>query len=224
MPSFINYKTVTNIAAQDYAVPEIDVAVFEDLHIENQPKIVKDVSYCHRVVLADIDISANIFKKLFYNTPTTTPNSTYNTLTNSYTDYLFGLLPAPEGATDVSHNGIFGFPDGALYYGMMSKYISLLPPARKKHITGEGFSLIDEILDNIVFDMKSVYPTFLELFETCSFIDFNKEMTNIKSLNDIIPSTLITSHEPHCSLNWKIMLELVRAEYDGFDDYIHIIL
>jgi hypothetical protein len=211
MPSFINYKQVTNIAAQDYAIPEIDVAVFEDIHIEHQPAIIPDVSYCHRVILENIDISANIFKKLFYNTSTTTP--TYNTLTNSYTDHLFGLLTAP-GATDVSYN-VYGFPNGVLYYADMAKYISLLPPARKKHETGEGFSLIDEILDNIVFDMKSVYPTFLELFNTCSFIDFNKEMTNIKTLNDIIPSATVSAD---CALNWNNILELVRAEYDEYDD------
>jgi len=213
MPSSINYKTVTNIAAQDFAIPEIDVAVFEDIHIEHQPAIIPDVSYCHRVVLADIDVSANIFKKLFYNTATTTP--TFNTLTNSYTDHLFGLLPPPPTGTDVVHTGIFGFPDGAGYYAKMAQYISLLPPARKKYPSNEAFSLIDEILDNIVLDMNSVYPTFLELFNTCSFIDFNKEMTNIKSLNDIIPSASVSAD---CALNWNNILELVRAEYDEVED------
>ena len=194
-------------------IPEIDVAVFEDIQIQSHLQIVPDVSFSHRVILADIDISANIFKKLFYNTATTSP--TFNTLTNSYTDHLFGLLPPPPTGTDVVHTGIFGFPDGAGYYAKMSQYISLLPPSRKKYPSNDPFSLIDEILDNIVIDMNSVYPTFLELFNTCSFIDFNKEMTNLKSLNDIIPSTTVSAS---CALNWNNILELVRAEYDEVDD------
>lgn len=57
-----NYAQITNIAAMDLPIPEIDVACFEDIQIQSQLKIVPDPSYCHRIVLQDIDISANLFK------------------------------------------------------------------------------------------------------------------------------------------------------------------
>ena len=40
-------------------------------------------------------------------------------------------------------------------------------------------------------------------------------MTNLKSLNDIIPSTTVSAS---CALYWNNILELVRAEYDEVDD------
>ena len=49
------------------------------------------------------------------------------------------------------------------------------------------------------------------------FIDFNKEMTNIKTLNDLIPSASV---EASCALNWNNILELVRAEYDEIEDEV----
>ena len=60
----------TNISAMNFQYPEIDVASFENIAMmtANPLEIVVDPSYCHRVVLADIDVSANIFKKLFFNT------------------------------------------------------------------------------------------------------------------------------------------------------------
>jgi len=208
----IFYSQITNIAAMDYAIPEIDVACFEDLHIQAHPEIIPDVSYCHRVILADIDVSANIFKKLFYNTTTT---GNYNTLTDSYTDHTFGLLPPPSSSTDMSYN----LDDGtqALYYGKMAQYISLLPPARRKYPSNDAFALQDEILDNIVLDLNTAHPSFADLFNTCSFIEFIKEMTNLKTLNDIIPSSTATS----CALNWNNVLELVRAEYDEVEDSVN---
>lgn len=209
-----NYAQITNIAAMDYPIPEIDVACFENLQIQSQLQIVPDPSYCHRIVLSDIDISANLFKKLFYDTSTTTP--TFNTLTNSFTDYLFGLLPAPLTGTDITYT-IPGFTEPVGYYGMLSQYISLMAPYRKKFPSNDPFSLQDDLLDHIVLDLNTAYPSFLELFNTCSFIEFNKEMTNIKTLNDLIPSASVN---PSCALNWSNLLELVRAEYDEVEDSV----
>lgn len=209
-----NYAQITNIAAMDLPIPEIDVACFENIQIRSPLEIVPDPSYCHRVVLSDIDISANIFKKLFYDTATTAPN--FNTLTNSFTDYIFSLLPAPPTGTDVNYV-IPGFPDPVGYYAMLSKYISFMSPHRTKYPSGDPFSLQDDILDHIVLDLNTAYPSFLELFNTCSFIDFNKEMTNIKTLNDLIPSASVNAS---CALNWNNILELVRAEYDEVEDVV----
>jgi hypothetical protein len=209
-----NYAQITNIAAMDLPIPEIDVACFENIQIQSQLQIVPDPSYCHRIVLNDIDISANLFKKLFYDTSTTSPN--FNTLTNSFTDYIFSLLPAPLTGTDVTYS-IPGFPDPVGYYAVLSKYISLMAPYRKKYPSNDPFSLQDDVLDHIVLDLNSAYPSFLELFNTCSFIEFNKEMTNIKTLNDLIPSASVNAS---CALNWNNILELVRAEYDEVEDAV----
>lgn len=209
-----NYAQITNISAMDLPIPEIDVACFENIQIQSQLQIVPDPSYCHRIVLADIDISANLFKKIFYDTATTTP--TFNTLTNNYTDYLFSLIPPPPTGTDVMYT-IPGFPEPVGYYAVLSKYISLMAPYRSKYPSGDPFSLQDDILDHIVIDLNTAYPSFLELFNTCSFIDFNKEMTNIKTLNDLIPSASVSAS---CALNWNNILELVRAEYDEVEDEV----
>jgi len=203
------YQQITNISAINYTYPELDVACFEDLNIVSHPEIIPDLSYNHRVVLADIDVSANIFKKLFYNTAVTTGN--FNTLTSNYTDHTFGLLDPPPSTADVSH--VLDDATSALYYGKMSQYISLLPPARRKYPSNNAFSLQDELLDNIILDMNAAHPTFLDLFNTCSFIGFTKEMAGIKTLNNLIPSSSSTS----CSLNWNDILDLVRAEYDEVD-------
>lgn len=210
----IFYSQITNIAAMNYAIPEIDVACFENLQIQAHPQIIPDVSYCHRVILADIDVSANIFKKLFYNTTTT---GNFNTLTDSFIDHTFGLLPPPPTAVDVEHTLDDAAGTKALYYGKMSQYISLLPPARRKYPSNDAFALQDEILDNIILDLNAGHPSFVDLFNTCSFIDFIKEMTNLKTLNDIIPSSSTVS----CALNWNNVLELVRAEYDEVEDAVN---
>jgi len=205
----------TNISAMDYQYPEINVAVFESITMLNPLKIIVDPSYCHRIELADIDVSSNIFKKLFYNTHYV--SNTYNNLIGGFEDNSFGILPAPGSKTDVSHTLVDGTT--ALYYGKMAQFISLLPPARKEYITNNPFSLQDEILDNIVTDLKVAHPTVLDLFDTCSFIDFNKEILGLKTLNDIIKSA-----SSSCSLDWGEVLELVRIEYDevegGVDKWV----
>ena len=207
----IFYQQITNISAINYTYPELDIACFEDINIQSQPEIIPDLSYNHRVVLADIDISANIFKKLFYNTAVT---GNFNTLTDSFTDHTFGLLEPPISATDVSH--VLDDATNALYYGKMSQYISLLPPARRKYPTNDAFSLQDELLDNIILDMTAAHPSFLDLFNTCSFIGFTKEMAGIKTLNNLIPSATAS-----CSLDWNDILDLVRAEYDEVVDTVN---
>ena len=209
----------TNISAMNFQYPEIDVACFENIAMmtANPLKIVVDPSYCHRVVLADIDVSANIFKKLFFNTTFTSP--TYNTLIGGFNDNKFGLLPAPDTLADANHTLDDANSTVVKYYADMARYISLLPPARRKYTTNHAFSLQDEILDNIVLDLTDAYSGVLELFNTCSFINFNKEMVGLKTLNDIIKST-----SQHCSLDWGHVLELVRSEYDevenGVDQWV----
>jgi hypothetical protein len=207
------YQQITNISAINYTYPELDVACFEDLNIVSHPAIIPDLSYNHRVVLADIDVSANIFKKLFYNTAVT---GNFNTLTGNFTDHTFGLLAPPPSTTDVSH--VLDDATSALYYGKMSQYISLLPPARRKYPSNDAFSLQDELLDNIILDLSTAHSTFLGLFNTCSFIGFTKEMAGIKTLNNLIPSSTSTVS---CSLNWNDILELVRAEYDEVVDTVN---
>jgi hypothetical protein len=195
----------TNISAMDYQYPEINVACFESITMVNPLKIIVDPSYCHRVELADIDVSANIFQKLFYNTHYI--SASYNNLIGGFEDNSFGLLPPPASKTDVTHTLVD--LTTALYYGKMAQYISLLPPARKEYTTNHPFSLQDEILDNIVADLKVAHEGVLDLFDTCSFIDFNKEILGLKTLNDIIKSASTS-----CALDWGEVLELVRMEYD----------
>jgi hypothetical protein len=202
-----SYKAKTDIRALDYPIPEIDVACFDNIAIQSQLEIIKDPSYCHSVILDNIDISANVFKKLFYNSQKT--NTTFNTFTNSFNDYYFQLLPAPPTAIDVSYN-----IDGTtyFYYLNLSTYISIFSPSRTIYQSGETFCLQDEILDNILEDLTSINPNYSQLFNTCSFIDFNKEVTNLKTLNDIIPSSNLSLES--CSLDWSNILELARCEYD----------
>ena len=207
----------TNISAMNFQYPELDIASFENIAMmtAHPLEIVVDPSYCHRVVLADIDVSANIFKKLFFNTTFT--STTFNTLLGGFNDNRFGLLPAPNTLADAPHT----LADGTVvqYYADMARYISLLPPARRKYTTNHAFALQDEILDNIVLDLTEAYPAVLELFNTCSFINFNKEMVGLKTLNDIIPSATAS-----CALDWGHVLELVRSEYDevenGVDQWV----
>ena len=209
----------TNISAMNFQYPEIDVASFENIAMmtANPLQIVVDPSYCHRVELADIDVSANIFKKLFFNTTFT--STTFNTLLGGFNDNRFGLLPAPNTLADANHTLDDANSTVVQYYADMARYISLLPPARRKYITNHAFALQDEILDNIVLDLQEAHPEVLELFNTCSFINFNKEMVGLKTLNDIIPSASAS-----CALDWGHVLELVRSEYDevenGVDQWV----
>ena len=201
----------TNISGINFQYPELDIASFDNIAMmtAHPLKIVVDPSYCHRVVLADIDVSANIFKKLFFNTTFT--SLIFNTLIGGFDDNRFGLLPAPNTLADATHT----LADGTFvqYYADMARYISLLPPARRKYPSNHAFSLQDEILDNIVLDLTEAYPAVLELFNTCSFINFNKEMVGLKTLNDIIPSASTS-----CALDWGHVLELVRSEYDEVEN------
>jgi len=197
---------VTNISITDYSIPEIDFACFDNIQTQSL-SIVNDISYNHIVVLADIDISANVFKKIFYDLQKTT--TTFNTFTNSYFDYFFSLLPTPPTAIDVLHT-INGKP--FYYYKDLSYYISLLTPTRRIYRTDEIFSLQDEILNNIISDLRSINPKYEKIINTCSFIDFNKEVTNLKTLNDIIPSSSMSMD--YCALDWSNILELVRCEYN----------
>jgi len=203
----MSYCNITTITAIELPIPEIDVACFENVMIQSQLQVIPDPSFCHHVVLATIDISANIFKKLFYDTAIT--SQSFNTLTNGYTDYVFGLIPPPPTAIDINYT-IAGIATPIGYYSHLLEYISLLAPARSLYPSNNPFSIQDTILDNIALDMASAYPSFLSLFNTCSFINFNQEMTNIKSLNNIIASA---SSPISCSLNWNNILELVREEY-----------
>ena len=209
----IRYADITTISAMNLPIPEIDIACFDDIMIQNQLQVIPDVSFCHKVVLANIDISANLFKKLFYDTPITTIN--FNQLTNNYTDYIFGLIPAPPTSTDITYN-IPGFSTPIGYYSHLLKYISLF--TRRQYQSNDPFSLQDTILDNIALDLESAYPSFLSLFNTCSFINFTKEMTNIKSLNDVISSA---SSQTSTSLNWSNIIELVREEYNEVVDGVN---
>jgi hypothetical protein len=204
------YKAITSLNALDYEVPEIDVAYFDSYVVDSSLSIIEDVSYSHTVVLANIDISANVFKKLFYDQSIAIPE--FNTLTNSYNDHTFGLLEPPASATDVTYT-IDGVPRG--YYGFLSKYISLLPPARTIYKTGDSFFLHDQILDNIIADLKSATfnSNYEGLFETCSVIKFNNEITGLKTLNDVIKQPVA----PHCALKWNSILEMVRGEYADVD-------
>jgi hypothetical protein len=209
----------TNISAMNFQYPELDIASFENIAMmtAHPLTIVVDPSYCHRVVLADIDVSANIFKKLFFNTTFT--STTFNTLLGGFDDNRFGLLPAPNTLADANHTLDDAASTVVQYYADMARYISLLPPARRKYTTNHAFALQDEILDNIVLDLTEAYPAVLELFNTCSFINFNKEMVGLKTLNDIIPSATAS-----CALDWGHVLELVRSEYDevegGVDQWV----
>lgn len=207
-----NYAQVTNIYGLGYPIPEIDIACFENLQIQNQLKIIPDLSYNHRVVLNTIDISANLFKKIFYDTSIT--NTTFNEFTNSFTDYIFSLIPPPPTSVDVIYN-IPGIPNPVGYYSTITKYISLSPGVLRKYPSDEPFYLQDEIVDNIIIDMNSTYPSFLQLFNTCSFIDFNQEMSSIKTLNNIVPAS--SSHD-YCSLNWGNLLEIVKGNHEDRED------
>jgi len=213
MSNTTTYKAITSINALDYQIPEIDVAYLNSYVVEASLNIMDDIPYSHRVVLSNIDISANVFKKLFYDIAI--PTDTYNTLTNSYNDYIFSLLPAPTSVVDVSYS-IYGEPSLRGYYGFLSQFISILPPARTVFQTRESFSLHDQILDNIIADLKLVSsnPNYEGLFNTCSLIDFNQEITGIKTLNDIIPNT---NGDDNCSLQWNSILEMVRSEYADID-------
>ena len=206
----ILYSDITTINAMNLPIPEIDIACFHDVMIQSQIQVVPDPVFFHSMTLANIDISANLFKKIFYDTPTTT--IAFNQLTNSYTDYVFGLIPAPPTSTDITYT-ISGFSTPVGYYSDLLKYISLL--IRKEYQTNNPFSLQEIILENIAADLTTAYPSFLSLFNTCSFITFIKEMTNLKSLNDLIPSS---SSQMSTSLNWSNILELVREEYNEVVD------
>lgn len=201
----IRYSDITTISALNLPIPEIDVACLDNVMIQSQIQVIPDPSYSHKVVLVHLDISACLFKKIFYDTPLITDR--FNQLTNSYTDYLFGLIPAPPTSTDIIYD-VPGYPTQVGYFSHLLKYISML--TRKEYPSNAPFSLQDTILDNIAMDLASAYPSFLSLFNTCSFITFIKEMTNIKSLNDIISSA---SSPMTTSLNWSNILELVREEY-----------
>ena len=207
------YKAIASLNALDYQIPEIDVAYFDGYIVDASLNIKDDLPYSHRVVLSNIDISANVFKKLFYDTEI--PTGTFNTLTNDYNDHTFALLPAPQTIVDETHT-IYGEPSPRGYYAFLSKYISLLPPARTVFQTRESFSLHDHILDNIIADLKEVSanPSYEGLFETCSVIGFNEEITGIKTLNDVIPE--LTDNDS-CSLKWNSILEMVRSEYADID-------
>jgi hypothetical protein len=211
----MSYCDITTITAIDLPIPEIDVACFDNIIIQSQLRVIPDPSFCHHVVIATIDISANLFKKLFYDTAIT--SQTFNALTNGYSDFIFGLIPPPPTATDVNYT-IAGMSSPVGYYSHLMQYISLLPPTRKLYPSNNPFSLQDTILDNIAIDMISAYPTFISLFNTCSFINFIQEMTNIKSLNNIIASA---SSPISTSLNWNNILELVREEYDEVENGVN---
>lgn len=200
------YKAVTDISSLEYTIPEIDFACVDNITL-HPLEIIKDISYNHRIVLADIDISANVFKKMFYDIQK--PVETFNTFTNSFMDYKFQLLPAPPTATDVSY-----VIDGKtyLYYADLSKYISILSPTRQKYQTGDIFCLQDELVENIILDLRSINTNYEKLINTCSFIDFNKEVTDLKTLNDVIPSSNVSLD--FCALDWSNVLELIRCEYD----------
>jgi hypothetical protein len=77
------------------------------------------------------------------------------------------------------------------------------------------------VLDNIVDDLTIAAPGFADLFNTMDFIDFNRDVTNLKTLNDIIPASDTPIGTNHIganmvnSLNWNNILELVRAQYDN---------
>ena len=206
---------ITNIMAMDYPIPEIDVACFANIMIQTQLNVIPDPSYCHRISLATIDISANIFKKIFYDTSIT--NQTFNLLTNNYTDYIFSIIPPPPSKIDVVYN-IAGFSSPVGYYSFLLQYISLLSPTRSLYPSNNPFHLQDTILDNIAEDLASAYPSFLSLFNTCSFINFNQEMTNIKSMNDLVASA---SSPISSSLNWNNILEIVREEYNEVEDGVN---
>lgn len=207
------YTDITTISAMNLPVPEIDIACFEDVMIQQQLHVIPDPIYTHKITLANIDISANLFKKLFYDTPTTT--ITFNQITNSYTDYTFGLIPPPPTSVDITYT-IPGFSGPIGYYAHLLQYISLL--IRTEYQTNNPFSLQEILLENIATDLASAYPSFLSLFNTCSFISFIKEMTNIKSLNDLIPSASSQTCE---SLDWSNILELVRQEYNEVVDGVN---
>lgn len=218
MPT-IDYAQMTNIYAYDYPIPEIDIACFENITLNASLNVIQDPSYCHKVVLDNIDISANVFKKLFFDTQD--GSITYNTFTNSYVDYIFRLLPTPNPYINPGYT-----IDGKTYYyydnssnvlPSLSSYISILPPMRSMYMTEETFSLQDELLDNIIEDVRSINPIYATLINTCSLIDFNDEVTNLKTLNDIIPQNLSLDH---CALHWNSILEMVRAEYDEDDDAV----
>lgn len=211
----MSYCDITTITAIDLPIPEIDVACFENIMIQTQLQVIPDPSFCHHIVLATIDISANLFKKIFYDTQIT--SQSFNILTNGYSDFVFGLIPPPPTATDVNYT-IAGFSSPVGYYSQLLQYISLLSPARALYPSNNPFSLQDTILDNIALDMNSAYPAFITLFNTCSFINFNQEMTNIKSLNNIIASA---SSPVSCSLNWNNILELVREEYSEVENGVN---
>jgi hypothetical protein len=202
----IRYSDITTITALDLPVPEFDIACFDDVSIQSQIEVIPDPIFFHSITLANIDISANLFKKIFYDTPTTT--IAFNQLTKSYTDHVFGVIPAPPTSTDITYN-IPGFSNPIGYYSHLLQYISLL--IRNEYQTNNPFSLQEILLENIAADLATAYPSFLSLFNTCSFITFMKEMTNIKSLNDLIPSA---SSQESTSLNWSNILELVRQEYN----------
>ena len=210
----IRYSDITTITAMDLPIPEIDIACFHNVMIQSQIEVVPDPSFFHSTTLANIDISANLFKKIFYDTPTTT--IAFNQLTNSYTDYTFGLIPPPPTSTDITYT-IPGFSIPIGYYSHLLQYISLL--IRKEYQTNNPFSLQEILLENIAADLTSAYPSFLSLFNTCSFITFIKEMTNIKSLNDLIPSA--STQTTSTSLNWSNILELVRQEYNEVIDGVN---
>jgi hypothetical protein len=224
----------SDLGTNPNGVPEIDIAVCDNFTFDVSLNITAIPPYTHFVELADIDISANVFKLLFFNIEYT-GESSFNTLTNSYVDYVFSLLPPPPTSADVQYivpvnvNGTTIIPTSPNYNyytpnagkPSLSHYISILSPSLKVQYTGVTFSLSNTVLDNIVDDLTIAAPGFADLFNTMDFIDFNRDVTNLKTLNDIIPASDTPIGTNHIganmvnSLNWNNILELVRAQYDN---------
>lgn len=221
-------------------IPEIDIAIYDNFTFDASLNIDDIMPYTHFVELSDIDISANVFHLLFFNTQYT-GTTCFNPLTNSYIDYVFGILPVPSTATDVQYRvPVYNIATRMTttpaspnynYYTInssnpslspnpsLSSYISILSPSLTIYQTGDIFNLQNTVLDNIVDDLTIAAPGFADMFNTINFVNFNKEITNLKTLNDIIPMTdtpLTSSHvgaNMVDSLNWNNVLELVRCQY-----------
>jgi hypothetical protein len=208
----ITYAQQTNLYGYEFPIPEIDVACYDNINIDASLSIIKDLSYNHRVILADIDISANVFKKLFFDTEVTLDE--FNTFTGSYLDYMFKLLTPP--ATPALDNVGYSINGKQYYYYQLTdpsynlaSYINISTPSRTIYDHPEKyFCLHDELIDNIIDDIKSINSEYATMINTCSLIDFNNDVLRLKTLNDVIKNNL-----DHCSLYWNNIIEMVRCEY-----------
>jgi hypothetical protein len=110
------------------------------------------------------------------------------------TEDLFKHIFYPYGENFGLDSTLCRMPD-------IHKYVTFLPTFRS--ISGEPFSLLEQIILNIEADLNVTR----NCFTTNTLIELSKELSGIKTLYDINCCNIM------CSLTWSNIMSIIRNEY-----------